>query len=122
MVPQGREMIIGMSRDVQFGPLIMFGLGGIYVNFLRDVSFALAPLSRREAKELIRETRAYTLLRGIRGERPADLEALRETILRVGQLSVDFPEILELDINPLMVYEEGRGCIAVDVKITLGVG
>ncbi len=122
MVPQGREMIIGMSRDVQFGPLIMFGLGGIYVNFLRDVSFALAPLSRREAAEMIRETKAYTLLRGIRGEKPADLKALEEVILRVGQLSVDFPEILEMDINPLMVYEEGRGCIAVDVKITLGVG
>ena len=121
MVPQGREMIIGMSRDVQFGPLIMFGLGGIYVNFLRDVSFALAPLSRREAAEMIRETKAYTLLRGIRGEKPADLRALEEVILRVGQLSVDFPEILEMDINPLMVYEEGRGCIAVDVKITLGV-
>ena len=122
MAPQGREMIIGMSRDVQFGPLIMFGLGGIYVNFLRDVSFALAPLSRREAAEMIRETKAYTLLRGIRGEKPADLKALEEVILRVGQLSVDFPEILEMDINPLMVYEEGRGCIAVDVKITLGVG
>ena len=122
MAPQGREMIIGMSRDVQFGPLIMFGLGGIYVNFLRDVSFALAPLSRREAAEMIRETKAYTLLRGIRGEKPADLKALEEVILRVGQLSVDFPEILEMDVNPLMVYEEGRGCIAVDVKITLGVG
>jgi len=121
MVPQGREMIIGMSRDVQFGPLLMFGLGGIYVNFLRDVSFALAPLSRREAEEMVRETKAYTLLRGIRGERPSDLKALVEAILRVGQLSVDFPEILEMDINPLMVYEEGGGCIAVDVKITLGV-
>lgn len=121
MVPQGREMIIGMSRDVQFGPLIMFGLGGIYVNFLRDVSFALAPLSKREVAEMIRETKAYTLLRGIRGEKPADLKALEEVILRVGQLSMDFPEILEMDINPLMVYEEGGGCIAVDVKITLGV-
>jgi acetyltransferase len=122
MAPQGREMIIGMNRDIQFGPLIMFGLGGIYVNFLRDVSFALTPLSKGEVEEMIRGTRAYTLLRGIRGEPPADLDALKEVILRVGQLSVDFPEIVELDINPLMVYEEGRGCIAVDVKLILGVG
>lgn len=122
MAPQGREMIIGMSRDIQFGPLIMFGLGGIYVNLLRDISFALVPLSKREVEEMIKETRAYRLLKGIRGESPADLEALMEVILRVGQLSMDFQDILELDINPLMVYEEGRGCIAVDVKLTLGVG
>ncbi len=119
MIPRGREMIIGMSRDVQFGPLIMFGLGGIYVNFLKDVSFRLAPISDYEAQRMMEETKAYTLLKGIRGETPSDVEALKEAILRVGQLVWDFPEIVEIDINPVMVYGEGEGCIALDVKITL---
>ena len=119
MVPRGREMIIGMSQDVQFGPLVMFGLGGIYVNFLKDVSFRLAPLSEYEARSMMEETRAYTLLKGIRGESPSDIEALKNTILRVGQLVWDFPQIVEMDINPVIVYGEGEGCIALDVKITL---
>jgi len=119
MVPQGKEMIIGMSRDIQFGPLVMFGLGGIYVNFLKDVSFRLAPLSEQEATRMMEETKAFTLLKGIRGERPSDIAALRETILRVGQLVWDFPQIVEMDVNPVIVYEEGDGCIALDVKITL---
>jgi len=119
MVPTGREMIIGMSRDVQFGPLVMFGLGGIYVNFLKDVSFRLAPLSGHEARQMMEETRAYMLLKGIRGEPPSDIASLGEAILRVGQLVWDFPQIVEMDINPVMVYEEGNGCIALDVKITL---
>jgi len=119
MVPMGREMIIGMSRDVQFGPLMMFGLGGIYVNFLKDVSFRLAPLSKREARQMIEETKAYTLLKGIRGEPPSDIAALSDALLRVGQLVWDFPKILEMDINPVIVYQEGNGCIALDVKITL---
>lgn len=119
MVPMGREMIIGMSQDVQFGPLVMFGLGGIYVNFLKDVSFSLAPLSEYEARRMMEETRAYTLLKGIRGEPPSDVEALKNVILRVGQLVWDFPQIVEMDINPVIVYQEGEGCIALDVKITL---
>ncbi len=119
MVPQGKEMIIGMSHDVQFGPLVMFGLGGIYVNFLKDVSFRLAPLSEPEAREMMEETKAYALLRGIRGEPPSDTEALKNTILRVGQLVWDFPEIVEMDINPVIVYGWGEGCIALDVKMTL---
>ncbi len=119
MVPRGRETIIGMSQDVQFGPLVMFGLGGIYVNFLKDISFRLAPLSDHEAQGMMEETRAYTLLKGIRGESPSDIESLKNTILRVGQLVWDFPEIVEMDINPVIVYEWGEGCIALDVKITL---
>ncbi len=119
MAPRGRETIIGMSQDVQFGPLVMFGLGGIYVNFLKDVSFRLAPLSDHEAQRMMEETRAYTLLKGIRGEPPSDIESLKNTILRVGQLVWDFPEIVEMDINPVIVYEWGEGCIALDVKITL---
>jgi acetyl coenzyme A synthetase (ADP forming)-like protein len=119
MVPKGREMIIGMSQDVQFGPLVMFGLGGIYVNFLKDVSFRLAPLSEPEAREMMEETKAFTLLKGMRGEPPSDIEALKNTILRVGQLVWDFPEIVEMDINPVIVYGWGEGCIALDVKMTL---
>ncbi len=119
MVPTGKEMIIGMSQDVQFGPLVMFGLGGIYVNFLKDVSFRLSPLSEYEVQRMMEETRAYTLLKGIRGEPPSDVEALKNVILRVGQLVWDFPQIVEMDINPVIVYGEGEGCIALDVKITL---
>ena len=119
MIPSGREMIIGINRDLTFGPMLMFGLGGIYVNFLKDVSFRLAPLSDHEAMEMMQETRAYTLLKGIRGEPPSDIKSLRETILRVGQLVWDFPQIVEMDINPVIVYEEGEGCIALDVKITI---
>jgi acetyltransferase len=119
MVPRGREMIIGMSKDLQFGPLLMFGLGGIYVNFLKDVSFRLAPLTENEASEMMEDTKAYTLLKGIRGEDPSDLSALKDMILRVSQLVSDFPEIVEMDINPVVVYKAEEGAYALDVKITL---
>jgi acetyltransferase len=119
MVPKGREMIIGMSRDPQFGPMVMFGLGGIYVNFLKDVAFRLAPMNERDAQEMIEETRSYSLLQGVRGESPSDIDALREAGLRVGHLVWDFPELKELDINPIFVYNESRGVSALDVKITI---
>jgi acetyltransferase len=119
MIPRGREMIIGMSQDLQFGPLLMFGLGGIYVNFLKDVSFRLAPLTDHEANEMMEETKAYTLLKGIRGEDPSDISALKDMILRVSQLVSDFPEIVEMDINPVVVYKAEEGACALDVKITL---
>jgi acetyltransferase len=122
MFPQGKELIVGVDRDVQFGPLIMFGLGGIYVNFLRDVAFRLAPLSAEEAQEMVEETKAYTLLKGVRGEPPSDIYALVDILLRVSQLVTDFPEIVEMDINPLFAYEAGKGCVAIDVKITLSRG
>ena len=112
-------MIIGMSRDPQFGPMVMFGLGGIYVNFLKDVAFRIAPLTPREADGMVKETKSYTLLKGIRGEPPSDIEALEETILRVSQLVWDYPEIAEMDINPILVYKDGEGCQALDVKISL---
>ena len=119
MVPKGREMIIGMNRDPQFGPMIMFGLGGIYVNFLKDVAFKLAPLNERDAQEIIENTRSFSLLKGVRGEPAADIESLKDVILRVSTLVWDFPEISEMDINPIFVYGEGKGCNALDVKITL---
>jgi acetyltransferase len=119
MVPQGREMIIGVNRDIIFGPLLMFGLGGIYVNFLRDVSFRLAPLSKQSAVEMIQETKAYTLLRGIRGETSSDIDSIVDVMLRISQLVTEYPEISELDINPLFVYKQSQGSSALDVKITI---
>lgn len=119
MIPQGREMIIGMSRDPQFGPMVMFGLGGIYVNFLQDVAFRLAPLNEREAQKMMEETKSFTLLKGVRGQAASDIDSLRDAILRIGQLVWGFPEIDELDINPIFVYDEGKGVSALDVKITL---
>lgn len=119
MVPRGREMIIGMSRDPQFGPMIMFGLGGIYVNFLKDVSFRLAPVNEREAQEMMEETRSYALLKGVRGQAPADIDAMRDAILRIGLMVWDLPELKELDINPILVYDKDKGVSALDVKMTL---
>ncbi len=119
MMPAGREIIVGMNRDVQFGPLIMFGLGGVYVNILKDVSFRLAPLPAQAASEMITETKSYLLLRGVRGEPPADINSIIDVILRISQLSMDFGEISEIDINPLFVYERNNGSLALDVKITV---
>jgi acetyl coenzyme A synthetase (ADP forming)-like protein len=120
MAEKGKELIIGCSRDVQFGPLVMFGAGGIFVNYLKDISFKLAPMTRSDASDLIMETKMGTLLKGVRGEAPSDIVAIEETILRIGQLVTDFEEIVELDINPAFAYEKGKGVSAVDVKITIG--
>jgi acetyltransferase len=118
-VRKGREILVGVSRDPQFGPLIGFGLGGVYVEALRDVVFRLAPLSRREVHQQVRAIRAFPLLQGVRGEAPADLEATEETVLRISQLVTDFPEIVEMDINPLVVYGRGEGAIVLDARIIL---
>ncbi|MHA1768894.1 MAG: acetate--CoA ligase alpha subunit [Candidatus Thorarchaeota archaeon] len=120
MAEKGKELIIGCSRDVQFGPLIMFGAGGIFVNYLKDISFRLAPMTKSDALEMIKETKMGALLRGVRGEAPSDIAAVQDTILRISQLVTDFEEIVELDINPVFAYEEGKGISAVDVKITIG--
>ena len=119
MVRGGRETIVGMSRDPQFGPLLLFGLGGIYVEAIKDVVFRIAPISRVEAMEMIQEIRAYSLLRGVRGEASADMDAIIEAILRIAQLVTDFPEIVELDINPLLAFEEGRGVMGLDMRLIL---
>ena len=119
MIPEGKEVIVGAVRDAQFGPLIMFGLGGIYVNFLRDVSYRLCPLTRRQAEEMIQETKAYTLLRGVRGESPSDIDSVINVLLKISQIMSHFKEIVEMEINPLIVYEKGKGCSAVDIRITL---
>jgi acetyltransferase len=119
MVKGGREVLLGMSRDPQFGPLVAFGLGGIYVEALKDVAFRVAPFSRQEAEEMIREIRSFALLEGVRGEPPADFEAMVDALLKISRLVTDFPEIVELDINPLMVFDEGRGAMAIDMRLVL---
>ena len=120
MIPNGRELIIGMNRDAHFGPVMMFGLGGIYVETLRDVAFRLAPFDARDAREMISSIRSYTYLRGVRGEPPSDLEAVVDALQRLSQLAVDFPEIMEFDINPLTVFESGRGLTGIDMRLVLG--
>ncbi|MCL4505584.1 MAG: acetate--CoA ligase family protein, partial [Chloroflexi bacterium] len=119
MIAGGQEVIIGVKRDPTFGPLVMFGLGGIYVEALADVSFRLAPLSPADAAEMIGEVRSARLLEGVRGAPPADRAALVDAITRVGQLAADHPEIAELDINPLLVLPEGAGVMAVDARMVL---
>jgi acetyltransferase len=119
MVGPGKEVILGCSRDPSFGPLLMFGLGGIYVETLKDVSFRIAPLNLLEAESMIREIRSYPILKGVRGEEPSDLPAVKEALLRLSQLVTDFPQILEMDINPLMVLPLGKGAIVIDSRITI---
>lgn len=115
----GKEVILGVNRDPQFGPLIMFGLGGIYVEVLKDVQFRVAPLTEKDALGMIYGIKTHQLLEGVRGEKPADIEKLAEFLERLSQLVTDFPEILELDINPVKVYEKGKGCLALDARMTI---
>ncbi len=115
----GREIIMGTSQDPQFGHLIMIGSGGVYANYTKDIQFGLAPLSEREAHKMFAGTKIHKILQGVRGEEPSDINTTVNTLLRISQLVTDFPEILELDINPLFVFDEGKGVSAVDVKITL---
>lgn len=115
----GIEVLVGMSRDPQFGPLVTFGLGGVLVEVLKDVTFRVAPFGKQDAYEMLEEIRAASLLRGVRGRPPADADALAETLLRINQLVTDFPEVVEMDINPLMVYEKGRGVIVLDMRLVL---
>ena len=117
MAPEGLEVIVGAQRDRQFGPLVMFGLGGVYVEVLEDVAFRLAPLSGQDAQEMVMETAAGKLLKGVRGQARRDIEAVVETIRRIGKLVVDQPDISEVDINPLIVGDEQAW--AVDVRIVL---
>lgn len=120
MVPAGREIIVGIDRDPNFGPLLMFGLGGVYVEVLHDVVFRLCPVSPEEAREMVTEIRAFSLLRGARGQAPADIDAIVDVLVRVSALAVDFPDITELDINPLIVMDRGGGAVAADVRIGIG--
>jgi acyl-CoA synthetase (NDP forming) len=119
MAPKGQEVIVGMRRDPQFGPLMMFGLGGIYVELFKDIAFRVAPLSHHDALEMVNETHAGRLLQGFRGMEPADIEAVVDCIIRLGQLSLAFPQIEEIEINPLLVLEANKGAIALDARAIL---
>jgi acetyltransferase len=119
MAPRGQEVIIGMRRDPNFGPLLMFGLGGIYVELFTDVSFRIPPIRAREAFDMIMETRAGKLLSGYRGSPPADLDAVVDVIRRLGQLALDLPQLSEIEINPLVVYPQGQGVLALDCRAFL---
>ncbi len=119
MIPEGQEVILGVKRDPSFGPVIMFGLGGIYVEIFKDVSFRVAPLDKETAQEMINDTRAATLLKGARGLSARDMNALQDAIIRLGQLAMDCPQIKELDINPLIVLEKDQGCYVADARIML---
>jgi acetyl-CoA synthetase (ADP-forming) len=117
MILGGNEVIIGATRDPHFGPVVMFGLGGVFVELLDDVSFRLAPFSKDEAMEMIRETRAFKVLGGFRNQKSVDFEHLANILTFIGKIVVDFPEIAEVDVNPLIANE--NGVTAVDARIIL---
>lgn len=117
MARPGTEVIIGMSKDPQFGPVLMFGLGGILVEVLKDVSFRIVPLTRRDAGEMIREIKGYPVLEGYRGQEPANIAVLEDILLKVSDFVENRPEIKELDINPIFAYRDGA--LAVDARVIL---
>ena len=119
MCSRGREVIIGMTRDPQFGPMLMFGLGGIFVEVMKDVTFYLAPVTAGEALEMLKTTKSYKLLTGVRGEIGVDLDSIAIGIQRLSQLVSDFPQIIEMDINPFIVGPVGTDAVAADARITL---
>ena len=118
MARPGIEVIVGMSKDPQFGPVLMFGLGGILVEVLKDVSFRIVPLEPRDARQMVREIKGFPVLHGFRGQEPTDLEALEELLLKVSAFVDAHPEIEELDLNPVFAYKDG--VLAVDARIVVG--
>ena len=118
MARPGLEVIVGMATDPQFGPVVMFGLGGVWVEVLKDVSFKLAPLTRDDARAAIGEIRAARLLEGFRGSEPVDKAALEDILLRVSEFVAATPEVLEMDLNPVFAYPDGA--VAVDARVILG--
>jgi acetate---CoA ligase (ADP-forming) subunit beta len=117
MAPAGTEVIIGMSKDPQFGPVMMFGLGGVFVEVLKDVTFRIVPLEPRDAREMVREIKGFAVLEGVRGQPAADLGALENLILRVSEFIGAHPEVEELDLNPVIAYPDGA--VAVDARIVV---
>jgi acyl-CoA synthetase (NDP forming) len=117
MARPGTEVIIGMTKDTQFGPVLMFGLGGILVEILKDVSFRIVPLEKEDAREMIREIKGYPILEGFRGMEPVEVSILEEILLKISRFVDDHPEIKELDLNPIFAYREGA--VAVDARVVL---
>jgi acetate---CoA ligase (ADP-forming) len=116
---EGAKSFSGLTRDRQFGPMLMFGLGGIFVEVLKDVAFHLAPITAGEALQMLKLTRSYGLLKGARGQKPADMDAIAVALQRISQLATDYPAITELDINPFIVGEVGTEAYAADARMTL---
>ncbi len=119
MADPGLEVIVGMTRDPQFGPMLMFGLGGIFVEVLKDVTFHLAPITEDEAVQMLQSTRSYEMLKGKRGQKEVDIAAIAAALQRISQLTTDFPQIIELDINPMIVGEMGTEPVVADARMTL---
>jgi len=119
MAKRGVEVILGAVRDPKFGPICMFGLGGTFVEAMKDVTFRLAPMWEISAEIMIQTIKAYSILKGVRGTPPCDIDGIKDCILRLSQMVTDHPEIAELDINPLIVYPEGKGCVVADSRILL---
>jgi acetyltransferase len=117
MIPSGLEVLLGAKRDPQFGPVIIFGTGGIYTELWKDIAYGLVPLSREEAKQMIRKTKAYEIVKGFRGRKPLDEALLLEMLLRLSRLMEEVQEIREMEINPLVVFPQGG--LAVDVRVIL---
>jgi acyl-CoA synthetase (NDP forming) len=117
MIPQETEIIIGMMKDPCFGPTIMFGLGGIFVEILKDISFRILPLEERDAEEMISEIKGYQILKGIRGETPKDVKSIRDVLMKISQLVMENPEIKEIDLNPVFVFN--KGLQVVDARMIL---
>ena len=117
MAPDGTQVIVGSTKDPTFGPTIMFGLGGIFVEVLKDVSFRLVPITRVDAEEMVREIKAYKILEGVRGMPPADQETILDILMKTSEMLVECPEIKELDMNPILVYE--KGAKIVDARVIL---
>lgn len=117
MAPASTEVIVGATKDPQFGPALMFGLGGIFVEVLKDVTFRIAPITEDDAKEMITEVKAYPILKGFRGQPPADIDAIANILLSTSKLVMEHPEIKELDLNPIIVYE--KGAKTVDARVIL---
>jgi acyl-CoA synthetase (NDP forming) len=117
MARPGTEVILGLFKDQQFGPVLMFGLGGIFVEVLKDVAFRIVPLERRDAREMIREIKGYPLLEGYRGQEPADVAYLEELLLKLSHFAEEHPEVREVDLNPVFAYRDGA--LAVDARVVL---
>ncbi|MDD1775810.1 MAG: acetate--CoA ligase family protein [Candidatus Methanomethylicus sp.] len=117
MAPPGVETIIGAKRDPQFGPVIMFGLGGIFVEVFKDIAFRVAPLTKYDAMDMISELKAYVILKGIRGKKPSDIDSIATTLMKVSEMMSSLEEIAELDFNPTIVYESGYKIV--DARIIL---
>jgi len=120
MLKPGREVIIGVTEDPQFGHALMFGLGGIFVEVLKDVTFRIIPITERDAEKMVREIKGYPILAGARGEEPADIDAIVELLMKVSELVDELGGyIKEMDLNPVFVYEKGKGAVVVDARIIL---